>query len=283
MSDEFDLDLTNILEEEEEGTSYKTLPPEPRVNPNIYADTELSKQKVSKLEQELAQMRHMLEAGKKSNFLDKAFTKYSHLDDDFKNMLAEVIHGYSQASQAELKPLIDHIDNIQREVAITRKSIEDVNTNVNNFQSNLALDNLVLQYLQRGFKKNSVTRDHIDAAKKAHFARLEKDEAYYLKVDNVVNRQTLDSKTKDKLIGQIILDNFREEVAKKQAKGKTTEADPVLKKNVEKDPGVEKAQKKLDKEIEKEEEKEEPKELTQAEKDARREATLSRLNKLRGL
>lgn len=283
MTDEFDLDLVDILEEEETPISYNNLPAEPRVSNNVYADAEVNKQKLTKVEEELAQLRSHLEAGKKTNFMDRAFAKYSNIDPEFKDMLAEVILGYNQVSQAEMKPIFDHLDNLQRQIALTKKSIDDVNVNVSSFQNTVAFDNLVLQYLQRGFKKNSVTRDHLEAAKAAHTKKL-KDEAYYLKVDNIVNRQNMSGAQKDRLIGQLILDNFREEIAKKQAKGKTSESDPVLKKKVDKDESVEKAQKKLDKEMAKEAtETEEVPEMTEEQQTKRREATLSRLNKLRGL
>lgn len=284
-NEDFDLDLTQILEDEDDGVDYNNLPPEPKLDNKAMQEVGQYKQKVATLEEELGKIRQHLETGKKTNFLDQIFSKYANLDDDFKHMVAEVLHGYNQMTQSELKPIYKYFDTIQEELNKTKIDINKATEYIGNVQSDIAFDKLVRQYLQRGLKKNTVTEDVIIAAKKLHQKKLQKDESYYLKLDNIITRNSITDAQKDKLIGQLILDSFLDDVKSRAAKGKLKEGDPELKKRVDKDPDVEKAQKKVDKENKREEseEKEGPPELTEAQRAANREAIQKRFRQLKNL
>lgn len=277
-NDDLDLDISNILDDEDE-VSVQNLPPEPRRNPRDAEEAAIYKAKVSKLEKDLASFKDALEAKKGSNYLEEIMDKYSDFDPRFKLFVAEVINGYAKMSTNEMKAMYDNFDNIQKELAVTKKAIEDTSSHINNVQSNVAFDKLVKRYLQRGFKKSQVTEDHVEAAKEAHFKRYNKEEAYQLKVLNILDKKHIDDATKDKLIGQLILENFTEVIKKKQAKGKVSKDDPTPKARIEKDAEVEKAKKELDKE----EEKEAAKTLTPDEEAQRRAQIKAQLNRIKSL
>lgn len=285
QNEDFELDLNTILEEEDD-VDYNNLPPEPKQDNRAIQEVGQYKEKVSKLEAELNTIRQHLESGKKTNFLDTIFSKYSNLDDDFKHMVAEVLNGYNQMTQQELKPIYKYFDSIQQELDKTKADIKNATDYIGNVQSDIAFDKLVRQYLQRGLKKNTVTEDVVIAAKKLHQKKLQKDEAYYLKLDNIITRNSISDAQKDKLIGQLILDSFLDDVKARASKGKSKETDPELKKRVEKDPEVEKIQKKVEKENKKEAEEgevPEKKELTPEEQAVQRENLQKRLQRLRNL
>jgi len=287
-NDDFDMELENILlEEEEDNISYNNLPPERRTTPDSVAELEMQKEKAARLEAQLNQLSEKIESGQKVNFMEGIFKRYQDIDPSFKQMVAEILHGYNQASQAELAPLFEHLNSLKKDIIKTQKNIESVHEHLTNVQGSIAFDKLVKKYLQRGFKKNSITEDVVEAAKKLHEKKLN-DESYYLRVDNILTRTTITPAQKDKLIGQLILDSYREEVIKSNKKKKLAEGSPELKKKVEKDEDVEKAQKKLEQENKEEVSKlnedisETPKELTEAEKEENRELIKKRIHRLRG-
>lgn len=245
IDDDFNLDA--ILEEEEEITP--NLPIQSNyTNPVQLQELEGYKSKVSNLEAEISKVKELLSAGKKTNQMEAILSKYSHLDPDFRQMNIELLHANNEMQSELMKPMYEYFERLQKEIDSTKKGIDTVTQTIYSVQGNLALDRMVKQALERGFAKNRITIDHVDNAKKEHFKRVEKDEAYHLKLLNINNSKSLTEAQKDKLVGQLIMENFREIVLKKIAKGKSTAADPTVKKVIEKDTSVEKAQKKLDKE-----------------------------------
>lgn len=282
--EDFELELTSILDDEDEVFSIGNTTPERVLDNNSYAELELQKEKYSKLEAELNKIKGALESGQKSNFLEKTFAKYSDIDDGFKHMIADVLHGYNQASQAELAPIYEYFDSIKKDIVKTQKSIEDVSSHVINLENSIVFDKLTRQYLQRVFKKSSVTEDVLESVKKHHFTKKEKDDSYHLKLNNIWGSQKLTPSQKDKLTGELIAESYKETLIKKQSKGKVSNKDPEIKKRIEKDPTLEKAHKKLDKELESssvEAEETERPALTKEQEEARREMIQQKLNKLK--
>lgn len=247
-NDDFDLDLDSVLIEEEEITDNRPVERQ-GIDTRTAAEAEIYRQKLAKMEEEMQKLTSKLEAGSRTSFLDELLQKYGdNVDPTTRNFSIELLQGFNSVTQAEMKKIYDVVDSFNKELMVTKKSIEDVGKHIGHIQSNYAFDRLVEDYLQRGLKGKKVDIRHIESAKKAHFDRLDKDEAYFLKVDNVINKKNITEKQKDKLIGQIILENFHELLVKKQADGKLGKDDPTPKKKIEADKTVEKIQKKADKE-----------------------------------
>lgn len=242
-----DFNLDSILDEDEDITP--NLPIQSNYgNPNQLQELEGYKNKVSNLESEISKVKELLTAGKKTNQMEVILQRYSNIDPEFKQMNMELLHANNEMQAEIMKPMYEYFDRLSKEIESTKQSITNVTNAVYGVQGNLALDKMVRQALERGFAKNRITVDHIENAKKEHFKRVDKDEAYHLKLLNINQSKSLTEAQKDKLVGQLMMENYREVVQKKVAKGKSTAADPTIKKTVEKDTTVEKLQKKVDKE-----------------------------------
>jgi len=276
-NDDFDMNIDNILlDEEDDVNSYSPMPAERKSNPDSLAELQLQKEKAAKLEARLNQITERLESGQKVNFLESIFGKYADsVDPATKSMVAEILHGYNQASQAELKPLFEHLDSLKKDIIKTQQNIDKVSQHVERVQGSLAWDKLVRQSLQRAFVKHTISEDVVDAAKNLHLRKTTEgkgfDAKYSLELNNILNNPNLTVAQKDRLSGELLMETYRKEVVKRANAGKSKDSDPTAKKQVKKDPKVIEAEKQANKEVKKEEEVEEKKELTAEEKEKQRE------------
>lgn len=281
-NDDFDMNIDNILlDEEDDVNSYTPMPAEKRSSPDSLAELQLQKEKAAKLEARLNQITERLESGQKVNFLESIFGKYADsVDPATKSMVAEILHGYNQASQAELKPLFEHLDSLKKDIIKTQQRIDSVSQHVERVQGNLAWDKLVRQSLQRAFVKHTISEDVVDSAKNLHLRKTTEgkgfDAKYSLELNNILNNPNLTVAQKDKLSGELLMETYRKEVIKRANAGKAKDSDPTAKKYVKKDPKVVEAEKVASKEIKKDDD-EEKKELSEEEKEKRREELKAKL------
>lgn len=281
-NDDFDMNIDNILlDEEDDVNSYTPMPAEKRSSPDSLAELQLQKEKAAKLEARLNQITEQLESGQKVNFLESIFGKYNDsVDPATKSMVAEILHGYNQASQAELKPLFEHLDSLKKDIIKTQQRIDSVSQHVERVQGSLAWDKLVRQSLQRAFVKHTISEDVVDAAKNLHLRKTTEgkgfDAKYSLELNNILNNPNLTVAQKDKLSGELLMETYRKEVIKRANAGKAKDSDPTAKKQVKKDPKVVEAEKVASKEMKKDDD-EEKKELSEEEKEKIREELKAKL------
>jgi hypothetical protein len=233
MTEEFDLDLDSVLSEEEEiGTQHNARLESNRVDYNTAAEAELYKQKLTKMEQEFAAVKQQLESGNKTNFVDHIFQKYSDIDPSYKNMAVEMLQGYNQLTQLEMKKIHEVFDSLQKDLIATRKAVDEVGSHVSSVQSGYAFDTLIRDTLERGFKDKDIKTRHVNDAKKLHFKKMDKDEAYALKILNIIDNKNYTIDKKDKMVAQIILEEYHTAAIKKAKEGKLSKTDLTPRKTI---------------------------------------------------
>jgi len=226
-----------------------------QVDPRTISN-QLDNNKIHKLQEQLDKVTNALENGRKTTYMDSILQKYNDVDPIFKQMLIDMNIASNEFTKENLKQIQGYFSEMQTELAQLKEEQKNLSDYTSNIHTDVTTHRLVRKYLERGFKKNTIKEEHVEKAIEEHTKRLSKDEAYVLKLQNIWNTPNFDVNAKNRLTGQLILENFRDVAMK--AKGKKADELPTAKKTLEKDAQVEKATKKMEK-IQTTEEEDKPK------------------------
>jgi len=246
VEDNFDdLNLDDAFQVEEDAMTLDSV----RIQKNQVDPRSISNQldnnKLHKLEEQLAKVTNALENGRKTTYMDGILQKYDQVDPIFKQMLIDMNIASNEFTKENLKQIQGYFADMQAELAQLKEEQKNLSDYTSNIHTDVTTHRLVRKYLERGFKKNTIKEEHVEKALEEHTKRLSRDEAYVLRLQNIWNTPNFDVNAKNRLTGQLILENFRDVAVK--AKGKKAEELPTAKKTIEKDAQVEKAAKKMEK------------------------------------
>lgn len=247
MEDNFntEFDLDDAFSSEDDGVSLSNITINRNTVDTSAVQSRLSESKLSQMEEKLNSLMGSLESSKKSHYLDAVLQKYENVDPVFKQMLIDMNIASNEFTKEHLKEIHKYFEQLKQDVEVVKAEQKNLNDYASSIHTDITTHRLVKKYLERGFKKNTIKEEHVEKALEEHMKRVNKDEAYHLRLQSIWNTPGMDTTGKNRLTGQLILENFKEVASK--AKGKKADELPTAKKTLEVDANVEKSQKKLDK------------------------------------